>query len=214
MEADFWHTRWQSKQIGFHEGKPNALLVKYLHALPLASGGRVFVPLCGKSVDVHWLLEQGYQVVGVELSEIAVDALFGALGLLPTIVHVGQLTHYHAENIDVYVGDIFDLTIAIIGRVDAVYDRAALIALPDKMRQAYTKQLMTLSQRAPQLLICIDYDQSLMSGPPFSIKAAMVRDYYADAYNIKQLASHPIADGLKGKCPADEVLWLLVQSDA
>ncbi|MDI1309243.1 MAG: thiopurine S-methyltransferase [Methylotenera sp.] len=209
MKHDFWHSKWQKDEIGFHLAEANPLLVKHFPALQLASNSRIFLPLCGKTLDIHWLLAQGYQVVGAELSTIAVEALFSELNLMPTITQVGRLVQYSAPNITLWNGDIFEINQALLGKVEAVYDRAALVALPEDMRTTYTEHLMALTNKAPQLLICFEYDQSVHAGPPFSIGADEVKQHYQAVYDLTLLASETLADGLKGKYPATEQVWLL-----
>lgn len=214
MDLDFWHQRWQDNQIGFHLPEANPLLVKHLATLNLMQGARIFLPLCGKTLDIAWLLSQGYKVTGAELSEIAVEALFTQLQLKPAIKQIGEIKLYSVTNIntpsiDIFVGDIFKLTPAILGKIDAVYDRAALVALPDEMRKAYAKHLLVLTNNAPQLLICFEYDQTIHAGPPFSICANEVLQHYQAVYDINLLASETMPDGLKGQYPATEHVWLL-----
>jgi thiopurine S-methyltransferase len=215
MHPDFWYERWQSNQIGFHLLEANPLLVKHFYALnltpktPKKNSPRVFLPLCGKTLDIAWLLAQGYQVVGAELSQIAVEDLFIQLNLTPKITQNSDFIHFSSANIDIFVGDIFKLTPETLGKVDAIYDRAALVALPDEMRKAYTAHLLALTNKAPQLLICFEYDQNLHVGPPFSISADEVRKHYQTHYDLTLLASETMAEGLKGKFPATEQVWLL-----
>ena len=134
MDRVFWHQKWESNDIAFHRSEANPLLVKYFNELSLAKGSRVFVPLCGKSLDIPWLLSHGYRVAGAELSKIAIEQLFDELGVTPEISRDGELDHYRANNIDLFVGDIFDVSDKMLGPVDAIYDRAALVALPEDMR--------------------------------------------------------------------------------
>jgi thiopurine S-methyltransferase len=177
--------------------------------LRLAKGSRVFVPLCGKSLDLGWFLSQGDAVAGAELSELAVTQLFAELGVEPRISPIGRLKHYSGTQIDIFVGDIFDLTRELLGRIDAVYDRAALVALPESMRRRYTAHLTAITAIAPQLLICYEYDQAVMDGPPFSVKSEEVHRHYGASYRLKVLESSDVPGGLKGKCPATEMTWLL-----
>jgi thiopurine S-methyltransferase len=209
MQHAFWHQRWEKNEIGFHLPEANPLLVEYFAALALKQGARVFLPLCGKTLDIAWLLAQGYRVAGAELSVIAVEALFNSLNLSPSIQELGEIKHYSAENIDIFVGDIFHVTPQLLGAVDAVYDRAALVALPPELRQKYSAHLLQMTQFSPQLLICFEYDQSLQAGPPFSIHQDEVYQHYQNYYDAKLVASHEVAGGLKGKCPALEHVWLL-----
>lgn len=209
MQPDFWHQKWQKNEIGFHLPEANVLLVAHLPSLALKRGSHIFLPLCGKTLDIAWLLEQGYRVAGAELSKLAVDDLFKSLGVVPKTDILGSITHYQAPNINIYVGDIFQLTASILGNVDAVYDRAALVALPVEMRANYTKHLLAITHYAPQLLICMEYDQTLQAGPPFSVDANEVKLHYQASYDLTLLASSALAGGLKGKCPATEQVWYL-----
>lgn len=209
METTFWQDKWERKDIPFHEKEANPLLVKHFGKLALPKGSRVFLPLCGKTLDIHWLLAQGYRVAGAELSELAIKELFEELHLTPAIKQLGKLQHYSAPNIDIYVGDIFELDAETLGTVDAVYDRAALVALPHDMRNRYTAHLRQITGTAPQLLICYIYDQNTMPGPPFSITNHEVREHYGTSYLLMHLESAAVPGGLKGKTPATENVWLL-----
>ena len=209
MEAAFWHTRWQTNQTGWHERAVNPLLIAHFSSLRVPSGGRVFVPLCGKSLDLGWLLSQGYAVVGAELSEQAVTQLFAELGMEPSLSATGKYKLFCGENIDMFVGDIFDLSREILGPVDAVYDRAALVALPEAMRARYAAHLKAITALAPQLVIGYEYDQTAVAGPPFSVTADELHCHYSDVYALTPLAHLEVPGGLKGKCPATEHIWRL-----
>lgn len=209
MDPSFWHQRWQTQETGWHERAANPLLVRHVSALNLPPGSRMFLPLCGKSLDIGWLLAQGYAVAGAELSELAVTQLFTELGLQPSLSPVGSLTRYSAEKIDIFVGNIFDLTREMLGLVEAVYDRAALVALPPDMRPRYAAHVQTLTAAAPQLVICYAYDQSLIPGPPFSVTAEEVHRHYDARYAITSLEQTALPNGLKGTAPATECTWLL-----
>lgn len=209
MQADFWHQRWMDNVIGFHLGDANPWLIKYFKALSLKADSRVFIPLCGKTLDIAWLLSNGCRVVGVELSELAVSQLFEELGTTPKKTNLGDLTLYSAANIDIFVGDIFHLSNKELGVVDAVYDRAAFVALPKEMRDRYAEHLVQLTNGAQQLLITFEYDQALQVGPPFAISNQELAQQYNHGYEMTLLASQTLEGGLKGKCDAVENVWLL-----
>lgn len=209
MEASFWHDRWNANEIGFHQNKPNALLEKHFEALVPTQGSRIFIPLCGKTLDIGWLLAKGYRVAGAELSESAIKQLFEELGVTPDVAPVGELIRYSAPDIDIFVGDIFDLTADLLGDVDAIYDRAALVALPEEMRRDYARQVTKITGTAPQLLLTFEYEQSEMAGPPFSIDGETVEDLYSDIYRLSVLERVEVRGGLKGRVRADEVAWHL-----
>lgn len=209
MDASFWHNRWQTNQTGWHERAVNPLLITHFPSLHVPPGGRVFVPLCGKSLDLGWLLSQGYAVAGAELSELAVTQLFAELEMEPTISEVGKHKHFRGERINIFVGDFFALSQEALGPVDAVYDRAALVALPEAIRVQYTTHLKFLTASAPQLVIGYEYDQTVVPGPPFSVTPDELHRHYSDSYTLTPLARLEVPGGLKGKCPATEHVWKL-----
>ena len=207
MDPDFWRQRWEKKEIGWHESQANPLLVRHFPKLALTKRSRVFVPLCGKTLDLSWLLSRGCRVAGAELSQLAIEQLFMELGMQPDTEKVGDVEQWSANGIEVFLGDIFALSRSILGPVDAVYDRAALVALPPPMRDRYTAHLMQLTNTAPQLLICYDYDQQAMQGPPFSVTADEVHRHYDGMYDVSLLERRAVSGGLKGTVPAHENLW-------
>jgi thiopurine S-methyltransferase len=209
MEPEFWHNKWETNEIGFHNESVHPLLAQHVATLSLSPTMRLFLPLCGKTRDIAWLVEQGYRVVGIELSQLAVEQLFSELALSPEVIENTAVTQYRASQLDIFVGDIFNLRAEHIGQVDAIYDRAALVALPYAMRQKYTSHLIEITQSAPQLLIAFDYDQSLMNGPPFSVIDDEIHQHYASTYAIEQIDAVDVEGGLKGRCPAKEMVWLL-----
>ena len=209
MEHNFWHERWASNDIAFHEGEPNTLLADHFGALAIPKGSRVFVPLCGKSRDIHWLLNEGFHVAGAELSEHAIRQLFEELAAEPTVVERGPLKHFAAPGIDIFAGDIFELTRETLGSVAAVYDRAALVALPEAMRKRYTAHLRILTGNAPQLLVTLEYEEDLIPGPPFSILADEVRVHYDATHTICERESRYASSGLRGQYPVTERAWIL-----
>ena len=212
MDPNFWHKRWEKNEIGFHQSAVNVLLSDHFSGLSLPQTSRVFVPLCGKTRDIAWLLSQGHRVVGVELSKLAVEELFVDLGVAPKISVQGELLRYSAPGLEIFVGDIFEVSGDLLGRVDAIYDRAALVAFPTEMRGRYGAHVAAITQLAPQFLICFEYDQAVMNGPPFSIDRQKVHDVYGAHYQIEPITNRDVADGLKGKCPAQETVWHLVKS--
>lgn len=209
MDKTFWLQRWENNTIAFHKSEVHPLLLKHFDALSLAEGSRVFVPLSGKTLDIAWLLGNGYRVVGAELIEIAIEQLFAELEIAPKISELGQVKRYSAENIDIFVGNVLDVSGEMLGPVDAVYDRAALVALPKEMRDLYTAHLVNITNQAPQLLITFEYDQRLMDGPPFSISSQEIEEHYGDLYQCTLLESSDLPGGLKGKCAAKESVWRL-----
>lgn len=209
MEKSFWHSKWQNNDIAFHCGQPNPALVAYFQTLQLPAGSRILVPLCGKTRDIPWLRSQGHFVVGVELNLSAVEQFFQELGEEPIRSLDGPFQKFQTKNIEIYVGDFFEMTAKILGRVDAVYDRAALVALPEEMRRRYVTHLLSTTNSASQLLICFEYDQQQLDGPPFSVPEHEIRLHYQNSHQLSLLKSESLPEKLKGRCEAKETVWLL-----
>ncbi len=180
MEPAFWHKRWADNQIGFHQMQVNTYLQAHWPALGLAPGSRVLVPLCGKSLDLAWLAGQGYRVLGVELSRRAVEGFFREHGLEAEVRQHGVFEVWCNGGVELWCGDFFALQAEDIGDCAGLYDRAALIALPPPMRAAYMQLLSALLPSSCRgLLVTLDYDQSLLDGPPFSVGDDEVRQGFA-----------------------------------
>lgn len=193
MEADFWHERWRNNQIGFHQERVNDYLQRFYSEWGARAGEPVLVPLCGKSLDMVWLRERGHPVIGVELSAIAVEAFFGEHGLTPARGDIDAGCVYEAEGVRVLCADFFALTPKDIGAVAAVYDRAALIALPPPMRARYVLHMgALLAPAARGLLVTLEYADGQMQGPPFSVTEAEVHALYAPGFQLHRLADHDV----------------------
>ena len=189
MKKDFWLERWEREEIGFHQNEINPYLRQYWQELHLTHGSEVFVPLCGKSRDMLWLRKQGYSVLGVELSAIAVQAFFKENGYAPNHVASEKFDCCEADGIRILCGDFFDFGKDDLAKVSAVYDRASLVALPPGMRERYACHLMSILPSATQiLLITFDYPQPEMAGPPFAVSAGEVEALYREHAEIRLLA--------------------------
>lgn len=187
-----WHERWEKGKLGFHQSRYNTRLEKYWLELGVDKDGAVLVPLCGKSLDMLWLHQQGHQVVGVELSEIAARAFFSENQLTYEQRQCGNLQEFTgigaAAGIRLLVGDYFALSMAETGPLSGFYDRASLIALPSELRQPYIDKLATLVQKnATGLLITVIYDPTKMSGPPFSVPDSEVQTGFSGQFTLSHL---------------------------
>ena len=211
-DPEFWHNKWASNQIGFHLNDVNPLLTQYWPALQPKRDEKVLVPLCGKSEDLVWLAEKHNDVIGVELSQIAVRAFFAEHFYTPLVT---KLNHHHElyqfDELSLYTGDFFT---APVDKVDLVYDRAALVALPQSMRVAYAERLKQLLNPGGRiLLVSLDYPQEELSGPPFSVPQHEIADLFAD-FDVTLLncndvdAAHP-QRAKKGLSRFAETVWLI-----
>jgi thiopurine S-methyltransferase len=174
MEPGFWLERWQRNEIGFHQPAPHKGLARHWATLGLAPGSRVFVPLAGKSLDMIWLAAQGHEVVGIELAAEAVRAFAAENGPV--------------ARVDLRQGDLFGLDPAALGPIDAVFDRASLVALPPPLRRRYAAKLAELSPPGTRtLLVTMEYDQSRMNGPPHAVHEHEVQALFGATHEIALL---------------------------
>jgi thiopurine S-methyltransferase len=193
MQPDFWHQRWHDNQIGFHQDKPTPLLLKHWPALGLPAGSRVFVPLSGKTLDIVWLAAQGHRVLGVELSPVAVEQFFAEQGLEPEKFETRYGMHYRVDAIELICGDAFGLDAALLADCTAVFDRAALIALPSALRQRYAHELYSrLPAGCEGLLITLEYPPHEKDGPPFPVTESEVHALYDRDWSVEMLERRDI----------------------
>ena len=196
-----WLEFWENNEINWHSDVVTKELEEYLGLLKLEPGDKVFFPLCGKSLDMTYMLKQGFSVIGVELSEIGIMQFFHENKLDFAISSVGEFDLYSAKNIEIYCGDFFSLTSKHLCDVKAVFDRKSLIALDRNLRQKYVKHLNDIISLGVRiLLITLNYPQHQMSGPPFSVDKSEVESLFNMAFNYQELESfEDIENGSKLK---------------
>lgn len=193
MHPDFWHQRWRDNRIGFHQDKPTPLMLKHWPALGVPDGATVFVPLAGKTRDMAWFASQGYRVLGVELSQLAVGQFFAEHALTPAVHESRYGRHYLAGGVELICGDAFGLDAGLLASCGAVFDRAALIALPPDLRRRYVRELYArLPQGCRGLLITLEYPPHEKQGPPFPVPEAEVRELYARDWDLQVLERRDI----------------------
>ena len=195
MDNRFWLDRWRQNQIGFHQPDINPYLEEYWSETGLSPGESVFVPLCGKSRDMHWLAELGHPVLGVEVSPIAVDAFYEEQHITPKVIRKGHFNDYRSDQVQILCGDYFDLTAEDLMTVRGVFDRASLIAFPEALRRDYVNHLCAiLNPGSPILLITLEYPPEEMVGPPFSVDAVEVHALFEPLYAVECLHRESVLD--------------------
>ena len=188
VHHDFWHERWQTGQIGFHQSAVHPFLERWWSRLELPPQARVYVPLCGKSLDMVWLAERGHSVVSSELSPIAIREFFSERGLERAQHDEPGFRRHVAGPYQILEGDALTLTPGLLGPVAAAYDRAALVALPPDLRRPYAESLARLlPSGAKALLVAFEYPQEMRGGPPFSVEAAEIRGLFEPEFRLEQL---------------------------
>lgn len=195
MQDEDWLNRWQKNQIGFHDTQVNEHLTRFISHYDLKPGATLFLPLCGKSADIIWLARQGFEVIGVELSDIAIESFFAEQGLPWQQLESECFVMRRSDNICLLEGNFFDLQSDDLGDCNLVYDRAALIALDQSNRRRYVEWMHSLiDDSATMLLITLDYDQSQMNGPPFAVSQNEVEHHYGQTFQIDILTQTEIVD--------------------
>lgn len=183
-----WSAFWEQDRLDFHQGQVNTYLEQYLPEFQLKPGDQVFMPLCGKAFDILWLTEQGFQVVGVELSQIAVEAFFSESGVAYEIDSGDRFNCYRSPNITLYQGDFMHLQAEQLTDCKLVYDRAAIVAIEAFNRPSYSEHMLQIIPAAtPMLVVTLEYDQAIMSGPPFSVPLDEIRQLYQQHYHSEIL---------------------------
>lgn len=195
MEPEFWKDCWREGRIGFHQPRVHRFLSRFFPELGLEPGAEVLVPLCGKSLDLLWLAEQGYAVTGVELEAAAVAAFFAEHRLAAEVSRHGPFELWQAGLIRILCGDLMQLTPKLAGPFRAVYDRAALIALPEPMRPRYAAKLAELLPTGGELLlISYAYRQAELAGPPFSVPRSELKRLFSGAFSCSLLHEEEALD--------------------
>lgn len=211
MKHEFWHQRWEQGQIGFHQQEVNGYLTSHWDELGLSAGVPVFVPLCGKSLDMLWLREQGHPVFGIELSRRAVEAFFHENEIEPSVNETEHFVEYSTEQLTLFAGDYFQLTTRDLGQNHAVFDRAALIALPPEMRAGYVRHMATLLPAGAHiLLITMHYPEGTLDGPPFSVDEREVEALYLNDFSIEKKGSWDV-EGPRG-IAVQEAVYLMTRT--
>ncbi|EGR1578036.1 thiopurine S-methyltransferase [Vibrio parahaemolyticus] len=211
-DQEFWHSKWASNQIGFHLEDVNPLLPAYWHHANPKREDKVLVPLCGKSEDLVWLATKHDSVEGGELSQIAVRSFFAEHFYTPTVTPIsGMHELYQFDELSIYAGDFFT---APVSQADIVYDRAALVALPQDMREEYVARLKQLLNPGGRiLLVTLNYPQEEMAGPPFSVPLEEIQQLFAGykviCLNVDQADEHHPKIAKKGLSRFSEEVYLI-----
>lgn len=189
MEAQFWHEMWDSGVVGFHQADINEYLKNHWSKLNLNGQEAVLVPLCGKSLDMLWLAQQGHEILGVELSAKALDEFLQENNLNAFFHKTEKHCGFKLPSMTLLCGDFFDLSAQDCADITVIYDRAALIALPPKMRQSYVEHLFSVVPKGSKtLLVTMEYDETKLQGPPFSVREDEVMALYKPyAKSIRKL---------------------------
>jgi thiopurine S-methyltransferase len=217
VEREFWLERWRTGATGWHQSVTHPFLLR--HGAWLlggddarrgagdeprgARGTRVFVPLCGASLDMLWLRRAGASVVGIDLAASAFRRFYDEAGLDPVVDRTCLFERWSADDIELLAGDFFDADASVLGAFDAVYDRAALFALPPELRERYATKVADLCPPGTRVLqVTFEYDQREMTGPPFAVWPDELARLYGDAFELECAERLDVLaenDGMRGR---------------
>jgi thiopurine S-methyltransferase len=184
-----WSKRWADGRIGFHSSEINPRLSDHLDLLTAGEASRVLVPLCGKSLDMKFLRDRGHEVVGVEMVEPALEAFFAENDLSMLRTQQGGHPVFTSEGITAIASDFFDVSPAMVGTFECVWDRAAMVALPPELRDRYAEHLTRLVAPGGRILmVTFHYDPQRMSGPPFSLGGDEIEARFSERFEVRTLA--------------------------
>ena len=213
---NLWESRWQSDRIGFHLKEVNPYLMRFSDQLLHQNTDRVFVPLCGKTLDLCWLTTKTKKVIGVELVSKAVQDFFAENNIDYLLQQDETLQKFSSKSIDIYLGDFFDLNPKQTSSFKAIYDRASIVAIEKPKRREYVDHLISfLDPSGRILLISLEYNQNQMEGPPYSVPIEEIESLFAPLCSLKLLETCEILDDRfrsKGLTRLLEHVFLIVKN--
>ncbi|XP_056018021.1 probable thiopurine S-methyltransferase isoform X2 [Ostrea edulis] len=153
---------------------------------------KIFVPLCGKSVDMKWLWDQGHTIIGVESVRSAVEEFFKEQSIKYTVSDLpdigGSVFTSEDERMKLYCCDLFKFNSKLEGGMNAVWDRGSIVAINRDERQRYAELLTSLlSPDCRYLLDTLEYDETKYPGPPFYLSEQEIHNLFGDKLSITRL---------------------------
>lgn len=193
MTYNYWQLRWKNDEVPFHCQEANQFLVAHKDVLPVSTNNscRFFVPLCGKSVDLSYLADCGYDVYGCEFIEKAIEDFFEEQNLKYTKTKMSEeIIAFKAteKNITLYQGDFFALSSSLIGKFDAVWDRGSLVAIDSCQREDYAKLMNELmAENCKYLLFSCVINEDSYKGPPHTVSHDEIKGLFGSFCDVRHL---------------------------
>lgn len=183
-----WKEKWKEGMARWHKSEVRKTLRKYLNDLTQEEPNvSILVPWCGKSLDIPWLCSEGYDVVGIELSEIAAQQLFQENNIPYSVSKEGEFVIYQAQDrkLKIITGSYYKVTPEIAGKFEAVWDVNAFgAAMPDN-RQKYISVLMSLLKPKGRVLLSSwEYGEVPRDRAPFSLPCALVKELFQKKFEV------------------------------
>ncbi len=198
MEISYWKSRWRKNNTGWHMTEVYPMLPELWPKLALRDNATVLVPLCGKSRDMQWLAAQGFHIIGVEASSKALEQFMQSSDRQFSRTHSHGYTVFTSTDINLWQGNFLNLPQRAIGPVNAIYDKASIVALPPEMRKEYSRKLLNLCNDTTEIFLqSFEYEQKEMNGPPFSVDENEIRSHFDQRFNITLMNERSIFENVK-----------------
>ena len=173
-------------------------LTEFWPKLSLKQNSTVLVPLCGKSLDMLWLAEQGFHVVGIEASSKALEQFMEKSGQQFSRTHSHGYTVFKSPKIELWQGNFMNFPEHALHSIDAIYDKAAIVALPPEMRNRYASKLLNLGNRSMEIFLqSFEYEQTEMHGPPFSVDENEIHTHFSHRFDITIMNERSMLEDVK-----------------
>ncbi|PIK49519.1 putative thiopurine S-methyltransferase [Apostichopus japonicus] len=205
---DLWSERWEEgEKMNFHERQPKQYLTEE-HIEKLTDGKtglRFLVPLCGKSPEMKWLVDQGQVVVGIEGVQKPCEEFFKRQQIDYSVADISEIPggkHFKSDDgrVEIYNCDVLKLESAILGEFDAVFDRGAFVVMDFELRPKYVTLMKSVSKTGCKILLAVqeyDWNERKIKGPPYPVCRKDVETLFGDWCKIEEYSR---LDRLKN-CP-------------
>lgn len=199
---DHWLDAWNRGLTPWSDPGINQYLRDNLAKLRLTTGCTILVPMCGDSADMVWLAEQGHNVVGIDISHLAIESFFSQATIAYNKIGNVYTSKNTPLNITIINENIFNTELLSTFSFDAIYDKGALVTVPHKHKPKYILRMHKLAPRAKILLITAYYRQAPGYGaPPFLESVESVQSLYREHYSFS-LLEHKIGNDNQEKAKA------------
>lgn len=193
MSKNTWEDCWSVGKTFFHRSAYHPMLVEHIEKLINGRSNLViFIPLCGKSLDIKYLYDLGHTVVGVEGAKSPIEEFFGEHNLEFTksdCPSVNGSVYKNGDNrIRIYHGDMFDFNGKDEVKFSGVWDRGSFGAINKTDRPKYVELLTSMvTEDCQYLLNTYDYNPEQFSGPPHCFTDEEMLGYWGHKWNITRI---------------------------
>jgi thiopurine S-methyltransferase len=192
-DVETWDWLWKNGGTPWVTESVHPLLSEYIDQLTLGRANcRTFVPLCGNTIDLKWLVEQGHRVVGLEVSETAILQFFERCGWEQEVkqlegIENGKLYTACDGRLQIYQCDMFAVSKDILGSFNCVWDRGSLGAISPDTRKGYVEIISSIVADDGRILLEVIEHEGTgnFHGPPYSLKEQDIANLLSNGFYFK-----------------------------